>query len=139
MATSEEAKPHPMVKPEIPRVMMGRGGYLSNEERIKKDEEELEDAESLEDDATELVELEEQSEAGLERRRKRGGGRSRGGRSRGGRSSSRRSSRGRSSRGTLTKAVMTSTWTMTSTDLVYQIILNVSVFFGIIRQCRYES
>ena len=41
MATNEEAKPHPMVKPEIPRVLMGRGGYLSNEERIKKDEEEL--------------------------------------------------------------------------------------------------
>ena len=41
MATSEEAKPHPMVKPEIPRVMMGAGGYLTNEERIKQDEEEL--------------------------------------------------------------------------------------------------
>jgi hypothetical protein len=41
MATSETAKPHPMVKPKIPRVLMGRGGYLSNEERIKKDEEEL--------------------------------------------------------------------------------------------------
>jgi len=41
MATNEEAKPHPMVKPEIPKVLMGRGGYLSNEERIKKDEEEL--------------------------------------------------------------------------------------------------
>lgn len=41
MATSEPAKPNPMVKPKIPRVMMGRGGYLSNEERIKKDEEEL--------------------------------------------------------------------------------------------------
>lgn len=41
MATNEEAKPHPMVKPEIPRVMMGQGGYLTNEERIKKDEEEL--------------------------------------------------------------------------------------------------
>ena len=41
MATNEEAKPHPMVKPAIPKVLMGRGGYLSNEERIKKDEEEL--------------------------------------------------------------------------------------------------
>ena len=41
MATSEEAKPNPMVKPAIPKVLMGRGGYLSNEERIKKDEEEL--------------------------------------------------------------------------------------------------
>ena len=41
MATSEEAKPHPMVKPEIPRVLMGAGGYLTNEERIKQDEEEL--------------------------------------------------------------------------------------------------
>ena len=41
MATSEAAKPNPMVKPEIPKVLMGRGGYLSNEERIKKDEEEL--------------------------------------------------------------------------------------------------
>ena len=41
MATSETAKPHPMVKPKIPRVMMGQGGYLTNEERIKKDEEEL--------------------------------------------------------------------------------------------------
>ena len=41
MAKVEEAKPNPMVKPEIPKVMMGKGGYLSNEERIKKDEEEL--------------------------------------------------------------------------------------------------
>ena len=41
MATSETAKPNPMVKPKIPRVMMGQGGYLTNEERIKKDEEEL--------------------------------------------------------------------------------------------------
>ncbi len=41
MAANEEAKRHPMVKPDIPRVLMGRGGYLSNEERIKKDEEEL--------------------------------------------------------------------------------------------------
>ena len=41
MATSEEAKPHPMVKPKIKRVMMGQGGYLTNEERIKQDEEEL--------------------------------------------------------------------------------------------------
>ena len=41
MATSESAKPNPMVKPKIPRVLMGRGGYLSNDERIKKDEEEL--------------------------------------------------------------------------------------------------
>ena len=41
MATNETAKPNPMVKPEIPKVLMGRGGYLSNEERIKKDEEEL--------------------------------------------------------------------------------------------------
>ena len=29
------------VKPEIPRVVIGRSGYLSNEERIKKEEEEL--------------------------------------------------------------------------------------------------
>ena len=43
MATSETAKPNPMVKPEIPKVMMGRGGYLSNEERIKKEEAELEE------------------------------------------------------------------------------------------------
>jgi hypothetical protein len=41
MATSEPAKPNSMIKPEVPKVMMGRGGYLSNEERIKKDEEEL--------------------------------------------------------------------------------------------------
>ena len=41
MATSETAKPNPMVKPDIPRVLMGRGGYISTEERIKKDEEEL--------------------------------------------------------------------------------------------------
>ena len=41
MATSETAKPNPMVKPAIPKVLMGRGGYLSNEERIKRDEEEL--------------------------------------------------------------------------------------------------
>ena len=43
MPISEEAKPNPMVKPEIPKVLMGRGGYLSNEERIKKDEAELEE------------------------------------------------------------------------------------------------
>ena len=43
MATNEEAKPNPMVKPAIPKVLMGRGGYLSNEERIKKDEAELEE------------------------------------------------------------------------------------------------
>ncbi len=43
MATNEEAKPHPMTKPPIPKVLMGRGGYLSNEERIKKDEAELEE------------------------------------------------------------------------------------------------
>ena len=43
MATNEEAKPNPMVKPKIPRVMMGRGGYLNNEERIKKEEAELEE------------------------------------------------------------------------------------------------
>ena len=43
MATNEEAKPNPMVKPPIPKVLMGRSGYLSNEERIKKDEAELEE------------------------------------------------------------------------------------------------
>ena len=43
MATNEPAKPNPMVKPEIPRVLMGRGGYLNNEERIKKGEAELEE------------------------------------------------------------------------------------------------
>ena len=41
MATSEEAKPRPVVKPEIKKVLMGAGGYLTNEERIKQDEEEL--------------------------------------------------------------------------------------------------
>ena len=41
MAANETAKPNPMVKPQIPKVLMGRGGYLTNEERIKKDEEEL--------------------------------------------------------------------------------------------------
>ena len=43
MATNETAKPNPMVKPDIPKVMMGRGGYLNNEERIKKEEAELEE------------------------------------------------------------------------------------------------
>ena len=43
MATNETAKPNPMVKPDVPRVMMGRGGYLNNEERIKKEEAELEE------------------------------------------------------------------------------------------------
>ena len=43
MATNEEAKPNPMVKPEIPRVLMGRSGYMNNEERIKKEEAELEE------------------------------------------------------------------------------------------------
>ena len=32
---------NPVVKPDIPKVIMGRGGYMSNEERIKKDEEEF--------------------------------------------------------------------------------------------------
>jgi hypothetical protein len=41
MATSEPAKPNPSVKPKIPRVLMGANGYLTNEERIKRDEEEL--------------------------------------------------------------------------------------------------
>ena len=36
------AEANPIVKPNVPRVMMGRGGYLSNEERIKKDEAEFE-------------------------------------------------------------------------------------------------
>lgn len=36
------AETNPIVKPNVPRVMMGRGGYLSNEERIKKDEAEFE-------------------------------------------------------------------------------------------------
>ena len=43
MATNEEAKPNPMVKPPIPKVMMGKRWIQSNEERIKKDEEELEE------------------------------------------------------------------------------------------------
>ena len=43
MATNETAKPNPMVKPEIPRVLMGRSGYMNNEERIKKEEAELEE------------------------------------------------------------------------------------------------
>ena len=32
---------NPVIKPDIPKVIMGRGGYMSNEERIKKDEEEF--------------------------------------------------------------------------------------------------
>ena len=32
---------NPVVKPDVPKVLMGRGGYMSNEERIKKDEEEF--------------------------------------------------------------------------------------------------
>jgi len=43
MATNETAKPNPMVKPEIPKVLMGRSGYMNNEERIKKEEAELEE------------------------------------------------------------------------------------------------
>ena len=43
MATSETAKPNPMVKPEIPKVLMGRGGFMNTEERIKKEEAELEE------------------------------------------------------------------------------------------------
>jgi len=42
MAT-ETAKPNPMVKPPIPKVMMGRGGYSSNADRIKQEEAELEE------------------------------------------------------------------------------------------------
>ena len=36
------AETNPMVKANAPKVMMGRGGYLSDEERIKKDEAEFE-------------------------------------------------------------------------------------------------
>jgi len=32
---------NPVVKPDIPKVIMGRGGYMSNEERIKKDEQDF--------------------------------------------------------------------------------------------------
>ena len=35
------AESRTVVKPNTPRVLMGRGGYMSNEERIKKDEEEF--------------------------------------------------------------------------------------------------
>ena len=52
MATNETAKPNPMVKPPIPRVMMGRGGYLNNEERIKKEEAELEELKKQELEST---------------------------------------------------------------------------------------
>ena len=41
MATGEPAKPNPMVKPPIPKVMMGKGQYLNSAERLKKDEEEF--------------------------------------------------------------------------------------------------
>ena len=43
MAISETATTNLAVKPEIPKVLMGRGGYLNNEERIKKEEAELEE------------------------------------------------------------------------------------------------
>ena len=39
---AEPATPNPMVKPNIPKVMMGKGGYMKNDDRIKKDEAELE-------------------------------------------------------------------------------------------------
>jgi hypothetical protein len=35
------AEANSMVKPNAPRVLMGKGGYMTNEERIKKDEEEF--------------------------------------------------------------------------------------------------
>ena len=43
MAISETAKQNPMIKPEIPKVLMGRGGFMNTEERIKKEEAELEE------------------------------------------------------------------------------------------------
>eukprot|EP00944_MAST-04C_sp_MAST-4C-sp1_P012530 g12530.t1 len=76
--------------------IMEPAGSMMEVEANKKEEEELQDAEASEDDATELMELQEQSEAELERRKKKGGGRSRGGRSRGGRSRGGRSRGGRS-------------------------------------------
>jgi len=38
-----DTETNPMVKPPIPKVVIGRSGYLTNEERIKKDEAELEE------------------------------------------------------------------------------------------------
>ena len=62
MATNETAKPNPMVKPAIPRVMMGRGGYLNNEERIKKEEAELEEMKKQARAAMGIVDETEQEE-----------------------------------------------------------------------------
>ena len=62
MATNETAKPNPMVKPPIPKVMMGRGGYLNNEERIKKEEAELEEMKKQARAAMGIVDETEQEE-----------------------------------------------------------------------------
>ena len=61
MATNETAKPNPMVKPAIPKVLMGRGGYLNNEERIKKEEAELEELKKQARAAAGIPETDEES------------------------------------------------------------------------------
>ena len=53
----------PMVKPPIPKVVIGRSGYLTNEERIKKDEAELEEMKKKARAAAGITDEEETTEA----------------------------------------------------------------------------
>ena len=58
-----DTETNPMVKPPIPKVVIGRSGYLTNEERIKKDEAELEEMKKKARAAAGITDEEETTEA----------------------------------------------------------------------------
>ena len=58
-----DTETNPMVKPPIPKVVIGRSGYLTNEERIKKDEAELEEMKNKARAAAGITDEEETTEA----------------------------------------------------------------------------
>ena len=57
-----DTETNPMVKPPIPKVVIGRSGYLTNEERIKKDEAELEEMKKKARAAAGIIDEEETTE-----------------------------------------------------------------------------
>ena len=61
-----DTETNPMVKPPIPKVVIGRSGYLTNEERIKKDEAELEEMKKQARAAMGIVDETEQEETKTE-------------------------------------------------------------------------
>ena len=58
-----DTETNPMVKPPIPKVVIGRSGYLTNEDRIKKDEAELEEMKKKARAAAGITDEEETTEA----------------------------------------------------------------------------